>query len=413
MNSFARYVQFISEYLQDLDGYDLAPLLSYQHAEHATSERVVCESAAMMRAHLKHIPSPWDEFVLLHMRGCVLLLQNQFVGAYKEQASLVQSFTKYLQTIKDENWMLPVLNVIIRDLRLLAIAADLETSLPKVSLRGDSTGSSLVKPHQHLERSADLLMGLFRICATDIRVQLESSKRLSMMHIINQLFKIYFKINKLHLCKPLIRALENAKLGDCFPRAQQVTYDYFLGMKSMLDAEYKMAADLFSRAFTNCHPDSFKNRRLVLIFLIPVKMLLGQMPTERLLREYDLLQHFAPVVSAVKKGHLREFDQALEQNSDFFWAYGIYLILEKLKIIAFRNVFKKIALISSTHQIPIEHFRVATEFVQGEPFSFDEVHCILANLIYDGKIKGYISLQHQKLVVSKQNPFPNLASVSG
>lgn len=409
MNTLNQYVQYVSECLHDMDGVELAPLFTYQHPEHATNERIVGESQQNIKSQMKHIPSPWDEFVLLHLRSCGLLLRCQFLAAYKEQATLVQSFTKYLPTIKDENWMLPVLNVVIRDLRLLAVAADLELSLPKLS---QAHAGQLIKPHQNLERSADLLMGLFRVCVTDTRVQLESSKRLSIMHIINQLFKIYFKINKLHLCKPLIRALENARLGDCFPLAQRVTYDYFWGMKSMLDAEYKTAAELFGRAFANCHPDSFKNRRLVLIFLIPVKMLLGQMPTEGLLRQYDLLQHFAPIVSAVKKGHLRDFDRALEQNSDFFWNYGIYLILEKLKIIAFRNVFKKVALLSSTHQIPIEHFRIAAEFVQGEPFTLDEVHCILANLIYEGKIKGYISLQHQKLVISKQNPFPNLASVS-
>jgi hypothetical protein len=35
-----------------------------------------------------------------------------------------------------------------------------------------------------------------------------------------------------------------------------------------------------------------------------------------------------------------------------------------------------------------------------------------ANLIFEGKIKGYISQQHQKLVVSKQTPFPPLASAA-
>ena len=40
----------------------------------------------------------------------------------------------------------------------------------------------------------------------------------------------------------------------------------------------------------------------------------------------------------------------------------------------------------------------------------DETACIIANLIYDGRIKGYISHQHQKLVVSKQNAFPPLVS---
>ena len=35
-----------------------------------------------------------------------------------------------------------------------------------------------------------------------------------MLNIVNQLFKIYFKVNKLHLCKPLIRAIESSSLKD-------------------------------------------------------------------------------------------------------------------------------------------------------------------------------------------------------
>ena len=44
-----------------------------------------------------------------------------------------------------------------------------------------------------------------------------------------------------------------------------------------------------------------------------------------------------------------------------------------------------------------------------EDIDEDETACIIANLIYEGHIKGYISHQHQKLVVSKQNSFPAIA----
>ena len=61
-----------------------------------------------------------------------------------------------------------------------------------------------------------------------------------------------------------------------------------------------------------------------------------------------------------------------------------------------------------THQIPIEAFLVALRMMKVEDVDADETQCIIANLIYEGKIKGYISHQHQKLVVSKQNAFPAL-----
>jgi hypothetical protein len=65
-----------------------------------------------------------------------------------------------------------------------------------------------------------------------------------------------------------------------------------------------------------------------------------------------------------------------------------------------------------THQIPLEAFLVVLRAQQVDDVDADEVACILANLIYQGKIKGYISHQHQKLVVSKQNPFPALYSLT-
>jgi hypothetical protein len=43
-----------------------------------------------------------------------------------------------------------------------------------------------------------------------------------------------------------------------------------------------------------------------------------------------------------------------------------------------------------------------------EDIDTDETQCIVAHLIDKSFIRGYISHQHQKLVVSKQNPFPKV-----
>jgi len=404
--NFHIYIQEVNNCLNYKNGNDLALLLSYQDKDHSQSSRLL--NAFSEETIAKNINMPWNDICIYHLNVCYHISQLKFIAAYKEQANLIQYFTKAISSMNNENWMCPVLNVLIRDLRLLAIAADLEISL---QTKNDFKKQLAQKPHihNHLETAADNIMGLFRITATDLR-SAEQSKRKSMINVINQLFKIYFKINKLHLCKPLVRALENNKNTQLvFGLAERVTYNYFLGMRYMFDSDYRNADELLSFSFRNCHTSSFKNKRLILIFLIPVKMLLGFMPTIELLQEFNLM-HFEDVVNAVKQGNLRLLDKALEQNSEFFWKYGIYLILEKLKIIAYRNVFKKVVLISKTHQIPITQFQIALNFLQDEETTIEEVHCILANLISDGKIKGYISLQHQKLVVSKQTPFPKLST---
>ena len=60
-----------------------------------------------------------------------------------------------------------------------------------------------------------------------------------MLALVNQLFKVYFHINKLHLCKPLIRAIESSPYKDHFSLGQWVTYKYYVGKKAMFDSDYK------------------------------------------------------------------------------------------------------------------------------------------------------------------------------
>ncbi|CAN7997540.1 unnamed protein product, partial [Ixodes hexagonus] len=385
----------VDEALQQGRGQKAAELLSCKHA-HVASSRLQVEDPEPVVQRV--IDAPWDEVVFQHLR-CIYHMNNyEFLEAYKEQAILV--FTKILQSLKDENWALPIMYAACLDLRLFAAQADAQ-----LSKKGKG------KPGETLEKAAELLMGCFRVCASDNRSSLEDSKRRGMLNLVNQLFKIYFKINKLHLCKPLIRAIESSTLKDHFSISQLVTYRYYVGRKAMFDSDFKNAEDYLTFAFLRCDRESVRNKRLILIYLIPVKMLLGHMPSEGLLRKYDLMQ-FSEVVSAVTEGNLLRLDKALSVNEDFFIKSGIYLILERLKGITYRNLFKKVYLLLKTHQIPIEAFLVTLRYMKIEDVDLDELQCIIANLIYEGKIKGYISLQHQKLVVSKQNAFPRLSSLN-
>jgi hypothetical protein len=129
------------------------------------------------------------------------------------------------------------------------------------------------------------------------------------------------------------------------------------------------------------------------------------MPKMELLRKYNLEQ-FREVTLAVKEGNVRRLSEALETHHDFFVECGIYLILEKLITITCRNLFKKIYVMFNTHQIDIDLFEKALRYLGMDDVDKAETQCIIANLIDEGRIKGYISLAHNKLVVSKQNPFP-------
>ena len=66
-----------------------------------------------------------------------------------------------------------------------------------------------------------------------------------MLYLVNQLFKIYFRINKLHLCKPLIRAIDASPFKDQFSLSQQITYRYYVGQKAMFDSDFKSGNYIF------------------------------------------------------------------------------------------------------------------------------------------------------------------------
>lgn len=64
--------------------------------------------------------------------------------------------------------------------------------------------------------------------------------------------------------------------------------------------------------------------------------------------------------------------------------------------------------ITNNHQLDIAVFVQALKWLQMEDVDADEIECLLANMIYEGKVKGYISHAHKKVVVSKKDAFPPL-----
>lgn len=58
--------------------------------------------------------------------------------------------------------------------------------------------------------------------------------------------------------------------------------------------------------------------------------------------------------------------------------------------------------------MPIGLFHTALTVV-GLKVDIEEAECLVANMIYKGLIKGYISHERQMVVLSKANAFPRVA----
>ena len=58
-----------------------------------------------------------------------------------------------------------------------------------------------------------------------------------MLEIVVTLFRIYFRLNTLRLCKNLIAAVERLDFG-LFPASSRVTYKFFVGRLAIYDDQY-------------------------------------------------------------------------------------------------------------------------------------------------------------------------------
>ncbi len=88
--------------------------------------------------------------------------------------------------------------------------------------------------------------------------------------------------------------------------------------------------------------------------------------------------------------------------------------MEKLRNIALRNLVRFVLKCSVEKvQVPLEiiHIGLKEAGEEEDDLELDEAEALLANLMFKGWIKGYLSHEKRKVVFSKAAPFPSLREV--
>jgi nuclear mRNA export protein PCID2/THP1 len=292
------------------------------------------------------------------------------------------------------------------------------------------------------------------------REQLAASKKWGALGVVTVLFKMYFKLNQLRQCKFLIAAVEGAGFPPLeppppgapngvgigagftgFPMAQLVTYRYYAGLLALYDEQYARAGACLTYALAHCHGGYAGNRRRILEALVPVRLLLGQVPSPALLAAHGLTR-YAGIVEGVRTGNVAAFTSALAAHRDAFIAGGVYLLLERLQLHVYRTLFRRVARGAGTTRLNLSLLQAALAAASVAPVESDagtgagagassasaaapaapavvaqqmdvaEVECVVANLIAGKFIRGYLSHRPPVLVVAKGNAFRPLAEVA-
>ncbi|KAA1114260.1 COP9 signalosome (CSN) subunit [Puccinia graminis f. sp. tritici] len=355
---------------------------------------------------------PWDSLTIAHLRVIHAVHSDSnssnFLAVFDAQKSLVSAYNDWFRT-DNTAWSLPVLYVIYRDLRAFATRAD-----EALLLQGEKAAK--------LAEAARLIQVGFGLCCSD-RTSAGDTKKLGVLYMASLLFKIYFKLKSTALCKNVIRGVENAGLLDGFqvPIAHRVTYRYYMGVLSFLQEDYEKAEEHLYFAFNNCYRNKRRNRDLIMNYLVPLRLLKGKRPIPALLRQFSQLSDlYQPFITAVRLGNIELFDRHLSQVEKQLMKRGTYLIVERCRDVCLCNFVKLVhRLKAPAHQIPLDSFRKIAYEVEDEPEEEDgnskleEVECLLANLIAQDRVRGYIHHQAKMLVLSKIDAFPAQTVIRG
>ena len=352
---------------------------------------VLSESERVMSAD-------WADVVCHSVKAAIGVIDQNLCEAYMHQEASVEAYLRIFKTLTKQ-W-LPVLKQLLIDLRKLGGQVDKE-------LRADGKGTEACK----LESAGRIMR---KMLAQELRDE-ENDKLVSRtqgaLFVANQCNKVFFALNTLKHVRSLV--LPPMMQVHEYPTPDRVTWSYFQGRMALMESRFEEAEKDLAFAFNNCPAAYASNRRLILSYLVPVRLLLHQnrpsptrraaLPSAALLQQYKLVE-FDKLVQAFRSGNVKLFDEALEENQDFYIKKAIYFLLHKLKLCVYRNLFKKAYNIIGKSQIKLEVLVCAVRAAGGDADD-QQVECMLANLIHQGLVKGYIAHKQQVVVLKKDDPF--------
>jgi len=181
-------------------------------------------------------------------------------------------------------------------------------------------------------------------------------------------------------------------------------------MLGFLNEDFAKAEQELTNAFYNCYTKAHSNQERILAYLIPLRILRGHLPSRELLDRFPVLDDlFAPFISAIRTGDIRAYDSALDRSERRLVDLNLWLTLERARELCIRGLFRRVwAASQKGTRIPLSLFHTSLQ-IAGMDVSQEEAECYVANMVYKGFMRGYISHEKQMVVLANTNAFPKLA----
>ncbi|AOA61611.1 TREX-2 complex component [Komagataella phaffii CBS 7435] len=256
---------------------------------------------------------------------------------------------------------------------------------------------------------------------------------------------IYFNINHLLRCNDIFSNMNVLNLdAKIIPKSQLIQYRFLLGKFNFIQNNFMTAFVQLNWCLNNAYINNTnhrtKNMELILKYLIPSSLIVGKIPNLNILNQllssqeaHPLIELYRPLISTLKKGNVFEFHKYLFDNESYFLKMNVLLpLLQRLRILLFRNLVRKLALIEPPVNNSLRFSSIKTAlFVSISPnqnayFQNNYSYLIVTNesqiddsfvenlmisLIDQNLIKGKLVNDNHRIIVSKADTFPEIPTI--
>ncbi|RSH92915.1 hypothetical protein EHS25_008361 [Saitozyma podzolica] len=204
---------------------------------------------------------------------------------------------------------------------------------------------------------------------------------------------------------------------------------YWRGRVFVILLEMRQAKFWLDKAMRMCPQGAWQQRRAILIRLIPINILLGTLPSQTLLQQYDLPE-FAPLVHAYRTGNVVAWRNELETRKEWLRRRHVWLILyERGETLLWRNLFREAlkAYYITNPDAPrgrcptwifvsaaTRAFAGSREIEDGT-IGLEDIISLISSLIDHGLILGFLSYSQSQLVMKGSadgfGGFPRISQV--
>lgn len=258
--------------------------------------------------------------------------------------------------------MLPTIISYARVFSRVAIGLDKRPELIQHLLAVTEEGKRESLP----EKAANVVREAFTTCLNDRntgpggvdRNGKPDGKKVGIYKMANICLRILFQADKLESCEGIFTNIDATSPPlHIYPASERVTYLYYLGRYYFANTEFYTAQLALQKAYEDCPsaPQSIRQRRLILIYLVTANLILGRFPTEEvynLPEAKDFRKHFKPITDAIRQGNLESFRRITNldlthPSAEWLSHYRIfYQIGNYCEVLVWRSLLRKVFLLT-------------------------------------------------------------------